>query len=80
MTRLAGDDISPGVEGRSVGRPAPCSIRIEAPGHIVTEVLDVPNIGAAYDHCRQRLHETPGAEAAHLYVNEVLIHTMKRRS
>lgn len=64
----------------SAGRPAPCSIRIEASGDIVTEILDVPNIGAAYDLCRQRLHDTPGAEVAHLYVNEVLIHTMKRRS
>jgi hypothetical protein len=64
----------------SACRPAPCTIRLEAPGDIVTEVLDVPNIGEAYDLCRQRLYETPGAEVAYLYVNEVLIHTMKRRS
>jgi hypothetical protein len=46
----------------------------------VTERLDVPNIGAAYDVCRQRFNETSGATVAHLYVHEMLIHTMKRRA
>ena len=46
----------------------------------MTEQLAVPNIGAAYDVCRQRLNETPRATVAHLYVNEMLIHTMKRRA
>lgn len=46
----------------------------------MTEGLDVPNIGAAYDLCRERLNEMPGATVAHLYVNETLIHTMKRRA
>ena len=57
----------------------PCSIRIETPEQSVTEALDVPNIGVAYDLCRQRLNETPGATLAHLYVNDMLIHTLKRR-
>lgn len=62
------------------GRACPCSIRIETPDQVVTEQLAVPNIGAAYDVCRQRLNETPRATVAHLYVNEMLIHTMKRRA